>query len=118
MAGVSTNDKSLFQARRVVVPISEEKPPEKKKFHPGKLFPKILTGKTHILKKTFFANKKRGVITVAFLVIFIGGGAYGYYEYLLSQNPAVIYSRKLKSITNTVSQQVSLPTDEQPVVAT
>ena len=87
MTGISTSDKSLFQARRVVVPISEDKPP-KKKFHLAKLLLfKIFNGKGHLLKKTFFANKKRGVTTVAVLVIVIGGGAYGYYQYLLFSRP-------------------------------
>lgn len=107
MAGVSTSDKSLFQARRVIVQRPEDEHSGKKKFHPEKLLP---------LKN--FPNKRQGIITVFVLMMVIVGGAYGYYQYQLSQNPAVIYARKLKSMTDIVGQQVKLPNNEQPVVAT
>jgi hypothetical protein len=64
-------------------------------------------------------NKKRWIITaLAALVIIAGGTGYGIYEYLYQNDPRVIFEKKLKTLTQAVSQQVKLPTDETPVTAT
>lgn len=80
----------------------------KKKFTVKKMLPKV-----HI------ANKKRvAIITLLIMVVGAAGGGYWYYENLQSQNPAVIYAKKLQSITDLVNKQFPLPTDEKPVIAT
>lgn len=120
-------DKSSLPRRILQESRYADQKPEKKKFNGLKL-PRFLrpTSKSTTSndalppsKKHFFHSKKRIAISVVILLIFIaGGGAVGWYEYQLSQNPAVIYAKKLKSITDIASQQVALPKDEQPVVAT
>lgn len=113
-------DKSLFQVRRQLAKIQELKSTEKKKFNPGKFLPiHRVTGIKKFLPKVLVRNKKRTIVSsTLFAIVIVGAGAFGYYQYLLSQNPAFIYAKKLKSMTDIVSQQMSLPTDEQPVVAT
>ena len=65
-------------------------------------------------------KSKKGAVGFAFAcVLLVGGGAgYWWYEYSLSQNPAVIYQKKLQTITQHVSQSVQLPSNETPVIAT
>lgn len=116
-------DKSLFQSRRQLAVIQEAKAPEKKRFRPWKLLPfrhfKRLVFFKKFLPNVLVSTKKRAIISFGiFILVVIGGGAFGYYQYLLSQNPAVIYQKKLKTITDIVSQQIKLPTGEQPVIAT
>ncbi len=105
-----------------------DKLPEKKKFK-GLKFPQFFKTKfkstdnnEKLPKKPFFNSRKRVVaISVISLIVVAGGGAFGWYEwyqYQLSQNPAVIYAKKLKTITDIASQQVALPKGEQPVIAT
>lgn len=64
-------------------------------------------------------NKKRWIIgSLAAVVIIAGGTGYGIYEYLYQNDPRVIYAKRLKTLTQDVSKQVKLPTDETPVTAT
>lgn len=120
MIGTSAQDKTSFQSRRILAnrgagKVNEKETVKRKTFLPIQ----HIIGKGRNVSKVLVSNKKRAILTVSILAIFIlAGGGFVYYQYLLSQNPAVIYSRKLKSITDTVSQQVRLPTDEQPVTAT
>jgi hypothetical protein len=124
-------DKSSFPRRM----LQESRPvgsqPEKKKFSRVKL-PRFFKSKAakaeqsetteNFQRKPFFNSRKKVILTVIISVIVVTGGSvlgwYAWYQYQLSQNPAVIYAKKLKSITDIASQQVSLPRDEQPVVAT
>ena len=122
---MTNQDKSSFSRRMLQEGRPIDKLPEKKKPKALKL---LLSLKTkfkrtesieNLPKKPFFTSRKRVVATgVISLIIVAGGGAYGWYQYQLSQNPAVIYAKKLKTITDIASQQVALPKDEQPVVAT
>src|SRR5579864_6087551 len=68
--------------------------------------------------KTFFGSTKRTGITFILLIpILVFAASFGY-QYYLQQNPAVVYAHKLQSMTQQASKSVSLPKDEQPVVAT
>ncbi len=116
-------DKSSFYPRRPLESIiSTDKNSEKKKLDIGKFLKvkkfKPTISKPNILPKVLIATKRRAVISAAVLVVLVGGIGFGYYQYLLSQNPAVIYAKKLQTITQQVSHQVTLPTDEKPVIAT
>ena len=100
-------DKSLFQSRRQLANLQQEKPPEKEKRNLKKFIPRVT-----------IQNKKKAMIIAAGVVIVILGAGFGYYQYLLSQEPGVIYAKKLQSMTQVVGQQVMLPANEKPVVAT
>jgi hypothetical protein len=125
---MNNQDKSFFPRRRLLEGRKLDKKPEKKKSKAFKLL-LSLTARfkkaeniENSPKKPFFHSKKRVVITALIALIFVaGGGAFGWYkwyQYQLSQNPAVIYAKKLKTITDIASQQVALPKGEQPVIAT
>jgi hypothetical protein len=116
-------DKASIQSRRPLESVSNDIPLEKNKFGVGKFLKfkkfKPTISKERLSPRVLVVNKRRAMISAAvFGIVVIAGGAFGYYEYLVSQSPAVIYVKKLKSITDTVGKQISLPTDEQPVVAT
>jgi hypothetical protein len=125
---MNNQDKAFLPRRRLLEGRQLDKKPEKKK---SKAL-KVLLSLTARFKKAenienssrkpFFHSRKRVVLTgIISLVVVAGGGAFGMYEwsqYQLSQNPAVIYAKKLKSITDIVGQQITLPKGEQPVVAT
>lgn len=121
MSTILPKDKSSFQGRRFLGSknIITQNAVEKKST--GKRFLRLKNpfSKKKPFQHPFFQSKKRVMITsVALLILVIVGGAFSFYEYALSQDPAVIYAKKLKSMTQVVSQQVTLPKDEQPVVAT
>jgi hypothetical protein len=116
-------DKSLFQSRRQLANLQMVSP-EKKRFRLGRIFRFKKNDDNNTEQKRakspnpLFANKKRATITSVLTIAIISVGAFGYYEYLQSQNPAVIYAHKLNTLTNAVSQQITLPQSETPVVAT
>lgn len=122
---MNNQDKAFFPRRRLLEGRQLGKKPEKKKFK-GLKFPQFFKTKfkstdnnENLSKNPFFNSRKRVVVAAAIsLIVVVGGGAFGWYQYQLSQNPAVIYAKKLKTITDIASQQVALPKDEQPVVAT
>src|SRR5258708_2407720 len=67
---------------------------------------------------TFFGSFKRTVITGAlFIPLLVWGVAFAYWNYE-NQQPAVIYSHKLQSMTQQVNKVITLPKNEQPLVAT
>lgn len=69
---------------------------------------------------TLFQNKNRVKISaLACLAIpVLVGIPYGLYEYHLTQDPSVIYAKKMKTLTDQVSHYVTLPTNESPITAT
>lgn len=67
---------------------------------------------------TFFGSFKRTVITGAlFIPLLVGGVAFAYWNYE-NQQPAVVYAHKLQAMTQQVNKVITLPKDEQPLVAT
>jgi len=70
------------------------------------------------IKKTFFPNKKRTILSAALLIVIIEWIAFGFYEHQLQNSPQAIYKRSVETMTNQVNKYVSLPRDEQPVLAT
>lgn len=113
-------NKSVFQTRRILQDEHFGQPTPKEKFSIKKFLKQksIPVGKK-LQRIPVFKTAKRAVITSIILVVLVSGGsAFAYYQYLLSQNPAVVYTRKVQSMTDTVSKQVTLPKDEQPVIAT
>jgi hypothetical protein len=69
-------------------------------------------------KLTFFGSKKRTIISMVIGVpVILGVGSFGY-QFYLQQNPAVVYQNKINGMTQKIQKTVSLPTDEQPTIAT
>jgi len=111
-------DKSLLRRGifKKSITASGEKSPKRKFFKvrfKGPSFPK------YAFPATLFKKKKTMIGIALGCVLVIGGGAgYWIYENNLAQNPAVIYAKKLKTLTQQVGQSVTLPTNETPVIAT
>lgn len=97
-----------------------EQPKQKKRRFTVKLKKFSFKKKESVNKSpTNTRNKKTWVISsLAALLIIVGGAGYAYYYYLYQNNPSVIYQKRLHTITQSVSTQMSLPTDETPVTAT
>ena len=69
-------------------------------------------------RKTLFGSFKRTAISlVLFIPVLVFAASIGY-QYYIQQMPAIIYQHKLQTMTDNVKKSMSLPTDEQPVVAT
>lgn len=110
----TTSQTRRFHSNERVEPINQ-----KKKFSFKKFLPKPISFKKLFSPKSLVATKRRKIAVLVVFVLLIGAsGAYEYYEYQLSQNPAVIYAKKVESMTSLVSNQMTVPQDEQPVIAT
>lgn len=108
------NRRGIFSSTK---PKEIEQPKQKKKRFTLKL--KKLSFKKIEFQSKIPKNKKRWVISsLAVIVIIIIGGGYGYYNYLYQNDPRIIYQKKLKTLTQNVSKQMSLPRGETPVTAT
>lgn len=108
MSTVSVQDKAAIQGRRIfrADPLSVHPQPEKKS-KIKRTLPKI--------RASF--NKKSLIITGILGVILLGG-LVAWYEYNLQQDPAIIYTKKLKTLTNQIGKYMTLPKDEDPISAT
>lgn len=103
-----------------VVKPKEIEPPKRKKPHFKLKLKKFSFKKKETqTKNPTNRNKKKWIIgSLAALIIIVVGGGYGVYNYLYQNDPRIIYQKKLKSLTQIVSTQMTLPTDETPVTAT
>jgi hypothetical protein len=101
--------------KQVIKEIEEPKPKKKRfNFH----FKKFSFKKKESHSKVF-RNKKKWVIgSLVAVVLLTGGVGYGIYDYMYQNDPRIIYQKKLKTLTQEVSQSVSLPSNETPVTAT
>lgn len=70
--------------------------------------------------KHFLWSHKKIVLLVVFLVVGMTSIAL-YYDYQyqqLQQNPSIVASYEIKTITQAVSQLIEVPADEEPLLAT
>ena len=113
------SDKSSLQSRRFLGNTKTERLNKKKRFNIANIIPSSSSFKNFFSPKKLFATKRRKVALFIFCLVLIGaGGAFGYYEYLISISPAVVYAKKVKSMTSIIGEQMLLPTNDQPVIAT
>jgi hypothetical protein len=122
MNSFAHNDKTT--KRRTLLSVTHERKIRRKRsWNIKKLFSFIRIFKFNTVKRPvprrLYRTKKQLALTVIGALVLIGGGSlFGLYEYNLQNSPQVIYARKVQSMTSQVSKYVSLPQDEQPVVAT
>ncbi len=115
MAVITPPDKTAFRRQLVKqTHILQSLPIHKRFIRSIKSIPIYLKG---FIKKTFFQNKRRMLLSAAVLVVIIEWGGFGFYEYKLQNSPQAIYKRSVQTMTNQVTKYVSLPKDEQPVLA-
>ena len=119
MDSLTRTDKST--SRRILLESKRTIEPKKKRFSSFKQVLRFFTifDVRRLFPRKLFRSKKRTAFTIGITVLLITlGAAFAGYEYILQNNPSIVYSRKINTMTSQVSKYVPVPQDEQPVVAT